>query len=197
MDVYFDKLKERIQRSVFVSDDLWNELRTKGTLINIKKNENLVMSGSKNRNVFFIASGGLMHSVVSESGYSQAVWFFFDDFFDFSTSLDSFFLNEPTKYSISALEDSVVIKFSKQTIDHLIQEYQTFNEFFMTNITLDFVMIYEFKSYSLVNTPLDTMKYLKSNYPHMTKRVSSKNMAHFLGISPEWYSKLKKKLETE
>lgn len=197
MDKYFGKLKERVQRSGFVNDALWEELQAHGTVMQVKKNEHLIQQGSKKRNVFFIVSGSFMHSMISETGYSQAVWFFFDDSFDFTTCLDSFFLNEPTKYRLTAMEESIVIKYSKRAIDKLIEHHPAFNEFFRINITLDMIMIYEYRNYSLVNTPLDTMKYLEAKCPKFSKRVSSKNMAHFLGISPEWYSKLKKRLDTE
>ena len=197
MDKYFSRLKERIQRSVFVSDVLWAELQAQGTIIHVKKNEILVNQSSKQRNIFYIASGSFMHSLVSETGYSQAVWFFFDETFDFTTCLDSYFLNKPTKYTITAMEDSVVIKYSKQAMDNLIKNYPAYNEFFISHITLDLVILNEYRAYSLVNGPLDTMKYLEENCPEVSRRVSSKNMAHFLGISPEWYSKLKKKLDTK
>ena len=67
MDKYFLKLKERIQRSVFINDALWEELKTHGTLIHVNKNQNLIQQSSKSRNVYFIASGSFMHSLISAS----------------------------------------------------------------------------------------------------------------------------------
>jgi len=58
----------------------------------------------------------------------------------------------------------------------------------------DFIRTQEIGAHRLVHTSLDFIKYIQNKYPLLISRISSKDMAYFTGISPEWYSKLKKKV---
>ena len=191
MHEIFKKIIEK--NSNPINARLWEEIKTKSQLITLEKNEILISYGSNHKYVYFVTSGSLVVSTISEDGNEKAVWFHLADVFNMATCVDSYFHNKATIYQIKALENATVIKFSKNNFDTWIQNYPSFNQYYINGITEDSIAIQELKALRLVSTPEQFLKILKERYPSLINRVSSKNMAHFLGISPEWYSKLKKK----
>ncbi len=189
-----DKLRTRIgKRGMVVSESLWEEAKQHSELIAIKKNEILIEFGNRHKYAYFVVEGSFMSSMIAENGDIKAVWFHLDNLFEMALCLDSYFLDELSKYQIKAMEDSLVIKFNKQIVDQWVINYPVFNQFYIKDIINDYIEVNEIRAYKLANSPLDFLNYLNSKYPQIQDRVSSKNMAHFLGVSPEWYSKLKKK----
>ena len=190
----FHKLKARVeQKGYYLSDSLWEEMQQRGEVREIKKHEVLVGYGARSKQAFFVAQGCFMTSMISESGDKRAVWFHMDELFEMAVCMDSYFLDEATKYEIKALEDSRIIQFNKETVDRWVLNYPEFNDLYISDIVSDFIAVNELRAFRLANPPLVFLNYIHTNYPLIKERVSSKNMAHFLGVTPEWYSKMKKK----
>ncbi|MEM1321898.1 MAG: Crp/Fnr family transcriptional regulator [Bacteroidota bacterium] len=158
-----------------------------------RKDEVLIPSGSVNKYSYFVASGSLATTMITESGESRAVWFHFDNKFRVALCPDSYFLDEPTQYEMRALEDTRLIRFHKQNIDAWAAKYPAFNQLYFKDLANISTIIQDLRSYKLSHTPLQFLTYINNKYPVFSQRLSSKHMAHFLGVSPEWYSKLKKK----
>ena len=192
----FYKLKSRIQQKGRVlSEEVWNEIEQHAEVLSLKKNEVLIEYGSRHKYVYFVAQGGFMTSLITENGKKRAVWFHLEEVFEMATCMDSYFLNEPTKYEVKAIEDSTVIRFNKPHVDLWVLKYPSFNQIYIADIIADYIAVNEMRAFKLAHAPLEFLDYINQKYPIIATRVSSKNMAHFLGVSPEWYSKLKKKIE--
>lgn len=190
----YTKLKKLIELDGQpIHKDLWDEMKSQSKVFEIKKKEILIPYGSNKKYVYYIASGSFMLTMSFREGEGKAVWFHLDDMSNMATCADSYFLNEPTKYELKALEDSFVIRFSKKSFDAWILKYKMFNQFYIKGITNGRVAIQEARALRMICTPEEYLNFLNDKYPQLTKRIPSKHIAHFLGISPEWYSKLKKK----
>ncbi|MEM9935176.1 MAG: cyclic nucleotide-binding domain-containing protein [Bacteroidota bacterium] len=191
----YSQLKPYISRfNTFIDDELWQEIKLNSALVVLKKGELLIKYESLHRYSYFIVSGVFATSIILENGDKKAVWFHFDDLFRMVVAPDSYFMNEPTKYEIKAEEDSLLIRFSKKEIDLLSDKYKPFSNFYYHDVITSFIEMNEIRAYMLSHSPLQSLNYLNGKYPSFVRRLSSKNMAHFLGISPEWYSKLKRKM---
>ncbi|MEM9887361.1 MAG: hypothetical protein AAF849_15815 [Bacteroidota bacterium] len=177
-----------------INENLWQEIQTNSTVIDIKKNKVLIDVGSRHKYGYFVVLGSFVSSIVTEKGDKKAVWFYFDELFNLITAMDSYFLDEPTKYEVKSLEDSTLIRFNKQHVDLWVLKYPFFSQMYLTDITNNLTALNEIRAHKLSQSPTQFLEYINQNYPVIIRRVSSKNMAHFLGVSPEWYSKLKKKM---
>ncbi|MEM1258720.1 MAG: Crp/Fnr family transcriptional regulator, partial [Bacteroidota bacterium] len=158
-----------------------------------KKNEVLIPFGDNNKDVYIILSGCLESSLKTVDGKSHSVWFYFEDFFDVVVAMDSYFMNEPTKYQFKALEKTVVVAQNRELVDSWVEGNPNFNRFFRKDITYHLTLIYEINAYRLINTPMDFFSYLNNRHNALFSRVPANKMANFIGISPEWFSKLQKK----
>ncbi len=190
----FEKVKETIERVAPIETGLWEDIRRRGKVIPVQKNEILIRYGSKCRETYYIVEGSFVKSQISESGVSKAVWFHFDDYFEFLATADSFFADEHTKYEIKALEDSVVIKFSKQMIDEWVEAYTCFNQFYRHYIIQDFITIFEARSCLLTYSSVEFLQYCQKRFPFLFLKLPGHYIADFIGVTPEWYSKLQRKV---
>ena len=191
----YEKLKRKLEKYGHTFDDqLWNEIQVQTQIINVKKNEVLIEYASKHQFVYFIVSGCFVKYIITLDGDKKSIWFHLDEVFTMTLCGDSYFFKEPTKYEVKALEDATVIKINKRDMDHWVLKYPTFNQFYLSDLVTGFMAINEIRAFTLAHNPEQIFSYVIDKYPSIIRRVPSKNFAHFLGVSPEWYSKLKKRM---
>jgi len=188
------KLKNRIEESVGMSSVMWKDIVSNVYTLEVKKNEILVEQGTNSKYVYFIAKGGFISSFIAENGNKRASWFYLSDDFDFVSNNDSFFKNVPTSYEIKAVEDSTVVVFKKDDVHKWVEIYPLFNSFYRKVLISRFLTIEKVRGVFLTNSVEEFVIYLKENHPLFFLRVKDYYLAQFIGISPEWFSKLKKKL---
>ncbi len=187
-------LKRRIRRNIAMSEELWLDMEKKISIISLKRNKILVNQGELSKSIFFIVSGGIVSSYINEQGVKRAVWFFLDNDFDFVGCNDSLFKNVRTKYELKAIEDSVVIKINFNNLLNWQKSFVEFKGFYNDVLINKFFFLQEVRNEFLTSKTLDFFKYLLENHPVFFKRIPDYYLSQFLGISPEWYCKLKKKL---
>lgn len=188
-----NKLMVSLKRMPF-GDELLAEIREHVKEISLEKNEVLIPPGSKHEYAYVAKTGSLVKYLTTREGTKVPVWFYFDELFDVALCPDSYHLGKPTKYEVMAMENSVVWRFRKQRVVEWLHKYPEFHEMYVSHIIARSIYAEELRAYQLLHTPLEFISYLDREYPIFRKRVSSRNMAHFIGVSPEWYSKLKRKL---
>ena len=189
-----DKFREKIEEHIPIDDKHWQEIKEDCSVINISKKETLVKYAEYSKDIYFIVSGSFEISQTFTSGDFKTVWFFLDEMFNIMGCLDSIMLDEPTKYEITAIEDSTIIKFSHHSIESWTKKYPYINEFVKNDVLNDLVILFEIRNHMASYTPIDFIKYLKEKYPIILTRIPDKNIAGLMGITPEWYSKMQQKL---
>nr|WP_321232208.1 Crp/Fnr family transcriptional regulator [uncultured Psychroserpens sp.] len=189
-----DKLRNKIEEYTPIDDKHWEDIKENCTALNIKKKEVLVNNDEQSKDLFFIVSGSFEISQAFNNGDIKTVWFFLDEMFDIMGCLDSVFLGEATKYEITAIEDSTVIKFSYSALESWLKKYPYLNEFVRKDVLNGLVLLFEIRNHMASHSALEFINYLKNKFPMILDRVPDKNIAELMGITPEWYSKLKRKL---
>lgn len=191
-----EKFKNKIEKYVKVSEEFSLELKLACKAIELKKNDILVRYGGIYRKAFFINRGSFKSSLLTPNGVSKTTWFYFDELFNVIPIKDSFLNGKPTKYEITALEDSEVLEIDMAYVNSWLEKFPEFNEFFRLDMITDFIMGEEIRTHLLCYSKKDFLNYLYNNFPIIVLRAPSHALADFIGITPEWYSKLKRKLVT-
>ncbi|MEN0004686.1 MAG: hypothetical protein AAF798_11095 [Bacteroidota bacterium] len=192
---HYDVLKRVLnQFDERIITELWPEIRANSKVMHLKKNEILIPISKVQTYSYFIVAGSFVTSFISADGVEKAVWFNFDDQFRIVISANSYFYEEPSIYKTTAAEHSTVIRFAKRQVDEWAAKSSAFNQMYFQDVVNYFVSLQELMAYKLSHTPLQFLSFLKGKYPSYFERLSSKHLAHFAGVSPEWYSKLKKRL---
>lgn len=188
------KFRERLEHYGPIPDTLWFEILESVKVVDIARNEKLVQHNTCYPNLYYILQGGFKVSHILEDGSCRAIWFNFADHFDFVGAVDCFLLQEPTKYEISALEDSKVIRLQKGQVDEWIVRYPEFCIAILRIFQFDFLVIAETHKYMMSHPATGIFRYIQKKFPHFTERLPSYLIAEFMGITPEWYSKLLRKV---
>ncbi|MEO0572182.1 MAG: hypothetical protein AAF039_10800 [Bacteroidota bacterium] len=186
-------LKTKLEGRFELSAGLWEEIAASAKQINLKKGEVLIPYCSLQKAAYPIISGSLKQSLIHSNGTKTATWFFFEHIFNVLVCFDSYSLNEYTKYEVTALEDTVVFEIKKDRVEDWAERFPSFSRFYRNDCIGSFFMFSEIRNHMVSHSALEFVQYLRKYYPNIINKVPSKYLAEFMGITPEWLSKLKKR----
>jgi len=175
-----------------LSEDLQLYLTAHLKLKQIPKNDFLLKAGNVCTLAYFIKKG-LVRCFYHENKKNITRWFLCED--DFFVSLESFFLQQPALVSIQALEKSTVWYFSFEDFQYVKKTFLEFN-YIQAEIVLKYNNENMKRSDSLLNHDAGKRYlYLLQTHPQFVKRVPSKFLASYLGMSEFTLSRIKRQLQ--
>jgi CRP-like cAMP-binding protein len=157
---------------------------------NIGKKTLLLTAGEACKYISYVHSGALRAFYLDKEGKEATVMFAVADWW--VTDMYCFLNSRPAMMYIEALEDSCVLQLSKERLDKLLVDVPKFEKFFrilMQNAyTREQLRVMEYLSLS-AEERYDSFLY---KYPHIAKSVRQKQIASYLGITPEHLSAIRK-----
>lgn len=181
---YYQRL---IQKYPQVSLEEWQLLDQMATVRYIRKGEHFLRIGKIARNAAFVLSGQFKYSFISEDGNEKILKFSFAD--DFLTNCLSFNNNQPSFQHITALEDSVILRFNIKKLQPL---YDLHLSILHVNIQLyqDIMQQQAEHQYILsLKSPLERYRFLLRHRPAIIQKISLTNIARYLFTSREALSR--------
>jgi CRP-like cAMP-binding protein len=109
------------------------------------------------------------------------------------TAIDSFIQRKRSKYNIEALEDLEVLAVSNEDLENLFKKhpkYEYFGRLFLQQAYIDLVQRIDDIQ---LNTSIERYEILQYKRPELFKRVASKHIASYLGMTPETFSRIRAK----
>jgi len=137
----------------------------------------------------FIVRGCLRMYKIDDLGNTHIVQFATENYW--INDLGSFHGLKPSELNIDALEDTVVLQIQR---DDLITVYTTtpkFDRIFRVLIENSFVMLQQRLLQNISSTAEDRYQSFLEIYPHLVNRLSQVQIAAYLGITPEFLSRLR------
>jgi CRP-like cAMP-binding protein len=176
-----------------ISDDLKKYIRVNLKEKRIEKKGFILKAGRTARHISFIEKG-LVRCFYMKEDTDISIWFMKEG--DVFVSVASFFDQKAGVENIQALEDTVMYSMG---YDELQVMYQTFPEanFVGRVLTEKYYKLSEERLTSLrMQKAPERYQFLKVNYPELIRRVASKYLASYLGITTVMLSYIrgKKKL---
>ncbi|AFD05233.1 Crp/Fnr family transcriptional regulator [Solitalea canadensis] len=158
----------------------------------LKRKEFLLRQGDICKAESFIVKGCLRTYTLDSDGFEHIISFGIEDWW--KGDLYSFLTQTPSSYFIDALEDTVVLQISKENLDLLYERVPKFERFFRLLFQNAFIAqqnrINQNLSYPAEQRYVDFIK----RYPQLEQRISQKQVAAYLGITPVFLSMLRRKL---
>lgn len=165
-----------------------------GQLINIKSQTKLIEVGKQCQMIYFILKGAFVGRHLNvETGDKRTIGFHMNDFQPFMTCVDSYFTNTRTACDLLAIGDGEVLAFRKGDLEELAGTNQVLSAFYYARIINALISEHNFKTKLIQYTPDSLYRYMICHHPQIIQKIPSKYIAEFMGISPEWLSKLKHK----
>ena len=191
-------IKNRINRIFQLNETFWNDFENVAKIRTIKKSDTLVQYGSLlTERCFFVVEGGFSSAILMKNGDMKTVWFYYPNHFFVIPLMESMLFSIPSTYEITAMEDSVVIEIGHDTFNEWVKTYPDFSMFSYSQILKDFYEVDRIRAQRLVRSHKEFIEFMFQTYPSIMEKTTDRLIAEFVGISAEWYSKLKKQLKTE
>jgi CRP-like cAMP-binding protein len=184
-------LSDYIQRYISITEEELEIFDRFLQPIRVKKKGFLQQEGKTATSRYYIIKGCFRIYYIDDKGREQIVHFAIDHWW--MADYDSLITQAPAKLYIQALEDSTVLALPQHSFDNLCQELPKTERLFRiiiekTHIALQRRMEFKFR-YS-------GEKYFKefiSANPEFAQRVPQYMIASYLGLTPEFVSKVKAK----
>ncbi|RRA98782.1 Crp/Fnr family transcriptional regulator [Larkinella rosea] len=166
-----------------------------GKRIEVKNQARLIEPQQICDKAYFVLKGGFVCRYCDEElEIERTINFFLDDFQPFMSCVDSFFSGSKTRCELRAICHSEVIAFEKKDIEtHIHQDIHLFR-FYHSLVTKALQGENDFKLKIISYSSERLYDYLITHCPRIIQRVPSRFVAEFMGISPEWLSKLKHRI---
>ena len=158
----------------------------------VKKKETILRGGDHCAAISYVDSGVLRAYYLDKEGNENSIMFAIHDWW--VTDIYSFATGNPAVMHIDALENSGIFQLLKEDLDRLFGQVPKFERFF--RIIMQNSYIRE-QLRSIQNLSLSAEeRYLNfsQKYPDFMQKVSQKQIASYLGMTPEFLSVIRSKL---
>ncbi|MFP3835213.1 Crp/Fnr family transcriptional regulator [Chryseobacterium sp. SIMBA_028] len=149
--------------------------------IHLKKGDFFIRGDEPCRHIGFIASGAVKAYAIDKEGKENITCFKFEK--EFVTSFPEFVAQKKSRRSIRAIEDSVIYRINYPDYQHLLGKVTAWNGVIKSVMEQE----YNQKERYLLNynnrSAVDKYLHVLSSEPILVQRVSTQDLASYLGIT--------------
>jgi len=142
------------------------------------------------RSIYFVDKGALRTYHCDKSGRESTVMFAVNDWW--VTDMPCFISGQPSMVFIEAIEDSEIFELSKANFDLLFEKIPLFERFFRILMQNAYIREQLRIIQNLSLTAEERYDKFMDKYPQISKLVTQKQIASYLGITPEFLSAIRK-----
>ncbi|MGB1248949.1 MAG: Crp/Fnr family transcriptional regulator [Chitinophagales bacterium] len=155
-------------------------------------NQIYIHEGSNQKTVAYIKKGLIRSFSIQENGEEITNQLLWED--NFIASPDVILFNRTSRFTIQAIEKTVLLEINYDSLQHIINEnlkYEQVRIHFLHKIIKN--SIDELNSFKLLNAEERYLKFIHDK-PDINNRVPNKYIANVLGITPVSLSRIRKRL---
>lgn len=179
-----------IKRYVSLTQEEENAFRAIIRNKTIAKGEYIVRPGEVCTAQTYVTEGALRSYYRHENGSDHTIQFAVEDWF--ISDFNSYITQTPAQLYVEALEKSTLQQISYTDTEDLCQNHPVFERFFRQVAQKAFAFAQKRVLSAISKTAEERYAELETRYPNIINRVPQYTIASYLGISPEFLSKLKK-----
>ncbi|MDF1695194.1 MAG: Crp/Fnr family transcriptional regulator [Saprospiraceae bacterium] len=158
------------------------------TEMKVKKKAFLMQAGEIAKYEYFITKGCLKVYTLDDDGTPHISMFAVEDYW--TGDMASFMTKEPTNYFIKATEHSELLGISRTNYDLLFQEIPKFERFYRILYQKSLISYIRRSNHGISLSAEERYIAFKKKYPKIVNRITQKDLAGYIGITPEFMSKI-------
>jgi CRP-like cAMP-binding protein len=188
----YDSLIAYINEYVSLTQDEIDTLKSLTRIKDVRKRQFVVEQGEICRYENFVAEGCLRCYHLDEEGHEHVVQFAVENWW--IADLQSFLRQSPANFSVDAIEPSVLIQFEYSDLQELYKKIPKLERFFRL-ITQNAYLAAQ-QRIIVLHSKDAGKRYIefRNRYPDIEKRVPQYMVASYLGITPEFLSKIRRRI---
>ena len=164
-------------------------LETRVTQRIIKRRQMILQEGFVCRYYSFVVEGCLKMYAVGNKGTEHNIQFAAEN--DWIADIGSFHSEKPSKLFIEAIEPSVILQIEKQDLYFLYISISKLDRIFKVIIENKFIELQNRVLQNISSTAQERYQAFLEQYPQLALRLPNTQIASYLGITPEFLSKIR------
>lgn len=188
----FQGLFDNIERYVFLTEAEKERIASIFEPQRIKRRQFIDQPGFVSNYRNYVVRGAFRSYYLDADGKEHTVQIAMDDWF--VSDFYSYITQTPATLFVEALEDSLLLRTTYDKIEPLCKEMHALSEYFRITTERAFAFSRKRALSNLSLSAEERFLELEKRYPSMVQRVPQKVIASYLGMTPEFLSKIRKKL---
>ena len=180
-----------IQKHIRLGDSESAYLSSLFIVNEVERKELVLKQGQICKKLFFVESGSLRAFNTNSNGKESTIMFAMEDWW--ITDMDCFINQKPALLSIEALEKSKIVALDFHLLEALYQKIPKFERFFRILFQNAYVREQQRVLCNISSTTEERYQQFVKKYPAIAEKVTQKQIASYLGVTPEFLSSVKKK----
>jgi CRP-like cAMP-binding protein len=155
----------------------------------IKRKQYILQEGDICKYFTYVVEGCFKMYGVDNSGAEHNLTFAAED--DWITDIDSLHKERPSKLFIEAIEPCTILQLSKGDLWYLYTNYPKFDRNFRVIIEDKYIELQNRLLQTFSATAYERYESFIEQYPNLANRLPNTQIASYLGITPEFLSKIR------
>ena len=156
-----------------------------------RKRQFVLQEGNICTQLHFVVRGCLRMYKIDEQGATHILQFAAENYW--INDIGSFYSGKPSELNIDALDDTMVLQINRNDLVSIYTQASKFDRIFRVLIENSFVNLQKRLLQNISSTAEERYQGFLDTYPHLVNRLSQTQIASFLGITPEFLSRLRNK----
>lgn len=182
---YFDKMLPLEPEEVLAIEQAFKERR-------VRRKQLILQEGDVCVHNTFVVEGCFKMYFVDPNGREHNLQFAIENWW--IGDIGSFHSEQPSKLYIEALENSVILQIKKEDQLRLFVDYPKFNRLYRVLTENALVAAQRRILQNISSTAEERYLDFVQRYPHLFNRISNVQIASYLGVTPEFLSKIRSQL---
>lgn len=167
-------------------------VEAKASLRKIKRRQMILQEGFACKHYSFVAEGCFRMYGVDNKGTEHNIQFAAEN--DWIADIGSFHSGKPSQLFIEAIEPSVILQIEKEDLYFLYINIPKLDRIFKVIIENKYVELQNRVLQNISSTAQQRYLNFLEQYPTLSRRLPNVQIASYLGITPEFLSKIRKDL---
>lgn len=189
LSIKMDKLIGYFNNYLSLSETEKAELIARFTKRQIKRRQFILQEGDVCTHYVFVVEGCMKMYKVDENGKEHNLQFAAEN--DWLADIDSLHNEGPSKLYIEAIEPSQILQIAKSDLWYLYTHYHKFDRIFRVMIENKFIELQNRVLQNISSTAHERYNAFLVQYPNLSRRLPNTQIASYLGITPEFLSKIR------
>lgn len=155
----------------------------------IKRKQYILQEGDVCKYFTYVAKGCFKMYGIDHLGVEHNLLFAVED--EWLADIDSLHKEKPSKLFIEAIEPSTIFQISKGDLWYLYTNYPKFDRNFRVIIEEQYIELQNRLLQMFSVTAYERYENFLEQYPHLSNRLPNTQIASYLGITPEFLSKIR------
>ncbi|MGX5818373.1 Crp/Fnr family transcriptional regulator [Chitinophaga lutea] len=183
-----DSLRTAIAAVSPLSDTEWEALSACWHPVSFPRKAVITAAGDTERYAYYVLSGVQRAFCIAENQREATLIFSYTG--SFSGIVDSFFLQQPSRYFLETLTRSELLRISFSDVTRLREEHPGIATWLHRSTVLALAGVMERHIETLTLNAEEKFRRLLARSPHVLQLIPHKYLASYLGLDPATFSKL-------